>query len=149
MIDRWTDKFFWPALVGAWVGVVAGPAAALMPHPFMGLVQPTTWALTSLAAAMFLVMLFDRPTRHAIDKFNFKQKALWRERTWKDRFFSTDYGDPRLLIVNRVVWLEMIVCLFSGRMDLAVLCFASFAVSTIMLLLMMKRRAVGPSAEGR
>jgi hypothetical protein len=139
MIDRWTDTLFWPALGGAWIAMLVAVAAAIMPEPFLQLVVPATTALGIFAGAMFVLMLFDLPTRRAVDTFNRKARTRWPDMTWSQRFLSPEYGDRRLLIVNRLVWVVAVVCIFAKRQDLALLCFVSFALSTIMLMLMMKR----------
>ncbi|WP_133175346.1 hypothetical protein [Sphingomonas oleivorans] len=96
-----------------------------------------------MATIMFVLMLLDAPTRRAVNAFNSNAKKKWREMTWWERLFSSEYGDRRLLIVNRLVWLELAVFIFVRRQDLALLGFMSFAISTIMLMLMMKRRSTG------
>ncbi|PTQ12003.1 hypothetical protein CLG96_05320 [Sphingomonas oleivorans] len=143
MVDRWTDSLFWPSLIGAWAGVLVGMAAALMRRPLIALVLPTTIMLGAMATIMFVLMLLDAPTRRAVNAFNSNAKKKWREMTWWERLFSSEYGDRRLLIVNRLVWLELAVFIFVRRQDLALLGFMSFAISTIMLMLMMKRRSTG------
>jgi hypothetical protein len=61
------------------------------------------------------------------------------EISWAESFFSPRYGDQRLLFVNRLAWIIAIIGMFTGRTDLLPLCFVSFALSTLMALLMLKR----------
>jgi len=140
MFDRWTDSFFWPALIGAWTGVVVAGAAAFIDDLFLDFVAPVTIMLGSLAAIMFVLMLFDAPTRRAVNSFNLNARDKKRETAWWERLFSPGHGDRRLLIVNRLVWLEVVVFIIMGRQELALLGFTSFALSSIMMMLMMKRR---------
>ena len=65
MVDRWTDAFFWPALIGAWTGALVDIAAVLLGDPFPAMVGPATIVLTASSLAMFVLMLADAPTRHA------------------------------------------------------------------------------------
>lgn len=140
MVDRWTDQFFWPALIGAWVAAVVA-AVGLAGQPLNYLVPPVSAVLSALTVVMFILAVLDGPTRRAVDDFNLKSKARWREMTWWERLFSDEYGDRRLLIVNRLVGLEVAIFIIIGEQDLALLGFVSFALSTLMLMLMMKRRA--------
>jgi len=138
MLDRWTDLFFWPALIGAWVAAVVA-AVGLAGEPLNHVVPPVTAVLGALAIVMFILAVLDGPTRRAVDDFNLKSKARWREMTWWERLFSDEYGDRRLLIVNRLVGLEVAIFVIIRAQDLALLGFVGFALSTLMLMLMMKR----------
>lgn len=107
--------------------------------PFTTLVFPTSAALAALTSIMFITMLFDVRTQRAVTAFNKTSKLQRQKKTWADRLFPQNYHDRRLLIVNRLVWLELVWFVFTNRRDLALLSFLSFAISTIMLMLMMKR----------
>lgn len=139
MVDRWTDLFFWPALVGAWVAAIVAASAAIFGDPIDLAILPVTVILASLAATMFVIALLDPPTRRAVEAFNQTSKTRWREMSWAERLFSEEYGDRRLLIVNRLVWAEGAIFIFAKMQDLALLSFVSFALSTLMLMLLMKR----------
>lgn len=139
MISRSTDTFFWPALIGSWGAAVVGLLAALLPRPFDPLVFPSAVLLGGLAMAMFLTALFDAPTRKAVEAFNQHLQDRWRELSWCGRLFSPSYGDLRLLIINRLVCLEIAAFILTGNQDqgFALLAFISFALSTLMLMLML------------
>jgi hypothetical protein len=139
MVDRWTDQFFWPALIGAWVAAIAAAASALVGEPITGIVTPLTIVLALLATCMFAFALLDQPTRRAVEKFNRTSDTRWREMSWGQRLFAKEYGDRRLLIVNRLVWVEGSIFVIAGMQELALLGFISFALSTLMLMLLMKR----------
>ena len=106
------------------------------------MVFPTAIGLGSLAATMFVLALFDAPTRIAVSSFNLDSNEQRRNISWSDRLLSSDYGDLRLLIINRLVALETVIFIFAdlGHDLIAVVCFESFALSTLMLMLMLKRR---------
>ena len=140
MRGRGTDGFFWPALIGAWTGLLIGVLAVVMPPVFSAWVLPVTAVLALLAVVMFGAAVIDGPTRRAVAAFNIDQKEKWRGRTWWERLVSLDYGDRRLVLVNRLVWVEGIVFIVMRRPELALVCFVSFALSTLMLMLLMKRR---------
>ncbi|WP_295633215.1 hypothetical protein [Novosphingobium sp.] len=142
VVDRWTDSFLWPALAGAWLGVCVSSCAAVVGLWIKPLVIPTAVALGTLAVLMFVLALLDPKTRKAVNAFNIEEKERSRKWSWSERFFSKDYGDMRLLIINQLAWLEMIVLIFSGLGHdiISVICFESFALSTLMVMLMMKRR---------
>lgn len=148
MIDRWTDRLFWPALTGAWAAMLLGLAAAVAPRPFTAWIAPATMALAALALVMFVTMLCDPPTRRAIDSFNRHEDAGPGGAPWRRRSFSANYGDRRLMIVNRLAALALLMVALMGRQDLAVLCFVSVAISALMLMLMLKRRRNGPFRDG-
>jgi hypothetical protein len=77
MISRSTDSFFWPALLGSWMAAVVAGLIAIAPLTFAPMALPLTALLGALAAVMFLVALFDRATRQAVDTFNrLRKKAL-------------------------------------------------------------------------
>ncbi|NML06184.1 hypothetical protein [Sphingomonas sp. G-3-2-10] len=118
-----------------------GLFAILTPGTVAGLLLPAATVLGGLAAILFVVALLDAPTRRAVSAFNANAEARERELSWRGSLFSSRYGDMRLVIVNRVVWLEMLVFIFTGNMEAALLGFTSFALSTLMLMLMLKRQA--------
>lgn len=144
MRGRGTDGFFWPALTGAWAGGVVGVLAVVAPPVFLGWVSLVTAVLALLAVVMFGAAVMDGPTRRAVAAFNIDQSEKWRGRSWWERLVSLDYGDRRLVIVNRLVWVEGIVFIVMRRPELALVCFVSFALSTLMLMLLMKRREARP-----
>ncbi|WEK43607.1 MAG: hypothetical protein P0Y64_01890 [Candidatus Sphingomonas colombiensis] len=121
--------------------VVAG-LIAIAPLTFAPLTLPFTALLVVLAAVMFLVTLFDGATRQAVDAFNQRSKGRWRNMSWHERFFSRSYGDLRLLIINRLIALEMLAFIFTGirGRQFALIAFIGFALSTLMLMLMMKHQ---------
>jgi len=140
MIDRWSDSFYWPALAGAWAGAVLGLLAILLPATFAALALPGAAMVGGLAAILFLAMLLDPPTRRAASAFNQTAAARSREMSWRERLFSPELGDLRLLIVNRLVWLEVLLSILTGNKEAGLLGFASFALSTLMLTLLLKRQ---------
>ena len=144
MIDRWTDRFFWPALIGAWAAVIVSLLAALVPKPFAALVFPSTVLLGALAAIIFVLMLFDPPTRRAIDIFKLTAEERLREMPWWERLFSPAYGDIRLLILNPVAVVAIVITALAGNQDCAVLGFLGFALSGLMTMLMLKRQPDNP-----
>ncbi|EJU09220.1 hypothetical protein LH128_30069, partial [Sphingomonas sp. LH128] len=87
MISRSTDSFFWPALLGSWMAAVVPGLIAIAPLTFAPMALPLTALLGALAAVMFLVALFDRATRQAVDTFNQRSKAQWRDMSWRERLF--------------------------------------------------------------
>ncbi|WP_459662078.1 hypothetical protein [Novosphingobium sp. 11B] len=143
MISRSTDSFFWPALLGSWMAAVVAGLIAIAPLTFAPMALPLTALLGALAAVMFLVALFDRATRQAVDTFNQRSKAQWRDMSWRERLFSRSYGDLRLLIINRLIALEMLAFIVTGNQGqhFALLAFIGFALSTLMLMLMMKHQS--------
>ena len=141
MLDRWTDGFFWPALIGAWTGALVAIAAALLGGPFPAMIGPTTIILAALSLVMFVLMLADAPTRRALSDYNLHAEERSREISWQERLFCEEYGDRRIVIINRLVWLEGVVFVFGQRQDLALLCSTSFSISTLMAMLMLKRRS--------
>lgn len=140
MIDRWSDSFYWPALAGAWAGACLGLLALLLPAPFAALALPGAAVVGGLAAILFVAMLLDPPTRRAVNAFNQTVGTRTRAMSWRERLFPRDHGDLRLLIVNRVVWLEVIAGILTGNTEAGLLGFTSFAVSTLMLILLLKRQ---------
>ncbi|MBB5713152.1 hypothetical protein [Sphingomonas xinjiangensis] len=141
MFDRWTDAFFWPALIGAWTGALVAIAAVLLGNPFPAMIGPTTIILAALSLAMFVLMLADAQTRRAVKNYNLHAGERSREMTWRERLFSKEYGDRRIVIINRFAWLAAVVFVFAQRQDLALLCITSFFISTLMAMLMLKRRS--------
>lgn len=111
-------------------------------------IASATMALAALALVMFVTMLCDPPTRRAIDSFNRHEDAGPGGAPWRRRSFSANYGDRRLMIVNRLAALALLMVALMGRQDLAVLCFVSVAISALMLMLMLKRRRNGPFRDG-
>lgn len=142
MISRSTDSFFWPALLGSWMAAVVAGLIAIAPLTFAALTLPVAAFLGALAAVMFLVALFDGATRQTVEAFNQRSKGQWRDMSWRERFFSRSYGDLRLLIINRLIALEMLVFIFTGNQgqQFALIAFIGFALSTLMLMLMMKHQ---------
>jgi len=90
---------------------------------------------------MFVLMLADAPTRRALSDYNLHAEERSREISWQERLFCEEYGDRRIVIINRLVWLEGVVFVFGQRQDLALLCSTSFSISTLMAMLMLKRRS--------
>lgn len=140
MIDRWTDAFFWPALSGSWIGAIVLILALPSPAAIGPAIVPVTGALLSMAGAMFVVVLVDTPTRRAIQNFNSLTAKSLKKSGLFHQLFSSAYGDPRLLIVNRLVWIGFAGALLIGRQDLALMGLGSFATSGLMLMLGLKRR---------
>lgn len=139
MLDRWTASFFWPALIAAWIGALVLAAGIVVPTALAPAVMPVTKALGALAGIMFVAVMADKPTRAAINSFNRSTAEASSKRSFFQQLFSAEYGDRRLLLVNRLVWFEMVVAIVMGRQDLALLGFVSFAVSGLMLMLGLKR----------
>ena len=140
MIAPWTDRFFWPALIGAWLAAITIAAALALPKNLEPILQPIIVVLAGLAAFMFMVMLLDRQARHAINTFNATTAKQLAKRSFFAHLFAPEWGDRRLLFVNRLVWLEVACAIFVDRQDLALLGFVSFMLSTMMMMLSWKAK---------
>lgn len=117
------------------MAAVVAALAFVAPMTFDQIALPVTALLSPVAIAMFFVAVFDGRTRKAVDAFNLQYNDL----SWRERIFSSKYGDRRLLFINRLIWLEMLALMFTGNLfPLFVLGFIGFALSGLMMMLMFK-----------
>ena len=148
MIDRLTDKFYWPALVGAWVGVAVVASIILFDEAARVLTYPTQMGLAALCATAFIVMLLDRKTRNAVNSYNFyirdnrdELKARQKELGWIRTFCRSDpdFPDPPLQRTLRAAWITGVITMFIGNKPASLIAFESFFLVGIMLMMRMKR----------
>ena len=145
MIDRYTDSLYRPAFIGAWVGVIVVFAVIVTGETSMAVTKPIILILGILTTLIFSMALLDAPTRRAVDAYNAHAYATRRKSSFLEKLFPTDMADRGLLIVNRLAALQgfLVLAAYDNEHLLGFVCVESFALSTLMLMLMLKRSGWG------
>lgn len=139
LISR-SNMSFWTAFGGGWASVLIVAVELAAPRRLAAAVQPATLVVGGLAIIFFLGTLLDPATRRAVDRFNAKTAPQIARQGWWAQWFSPDYGDVRLLLANRLIWLEVVGTILMNRRDIGILGFAGFALTALGLVAEIKNQ---------
>ena len=158
MIDRFTDKLYWPTIIAAWFGLFVAGAATLFGLPFSNFVRPALIGIVTFATFSFFVMLCDGATRRSVTAMNFYLRdhraeinAARKAMSWRQRLIGPVpfLPDARLRLVFTTGPILMMAVSFAGQRDTAFLAFGSMFLAGIMIMLRIKRTGWGEQENVR
>jgi hypothetical protein len=127
---------YYPTMV--WCGLLVVVAALLLGGKLI--LPDTGWRLAAVGAAMcvplFLTLLLDRRTRDAVNEVPRRLGEQWPNLTLREKFFAPGFGEPFLLILNRLALLECVIAQFAHNGPATMVAFVSFALSCVLSFLL-------------
>lgn len=133
----WTRKLLPLAFFTSGSGLVVAAGAALGVAPFAALVTVTAIAVGAVFLCLLALVVVDGEARRAVDAVN-RAFTPPRDRTWSEWLLPPGL-DRRLMILGWAALLEFVALKLSGREDLEILTFLSFAVTAAMAMLRLDR----------
>lgn len=138
LIDYIVAGLYWPSFMMAVVVILLTPVAgftSLIPEDILVVM---TIGLVGFCVLLFVLMLFDKETRDAVNQFNERSRATWKSKTWSQRLFRR-IGDRRPQYCCWVLLAEQLVPLFGRSRTLALRALAGFFQIALMAILTLKK----------
>jgi hypothetical protein len=141
MTARWLDPLAFAIAASSALVLVVSPFSEGARHAF---VRPMTWAAAGVAAVLFVALLADPGSRRGVAAAN---RVLQGDRPFGMRWlrlsdpqwglFGSRGGDPPLLVLRTILFVEFLVVLaLNGQIgaDLVALAFAGLIVAILLSL---------------
>jgi hypothetical protein len=138
--DHWSDRLMLPALVLAWWGVLFPVLALIWPAATAPYLQTTDWLVGGFAALLAMVTVVELALVRRVPEYEARLARKRKEWSFGQQFLSGDLAEPRLLLVNRVAMAGLVVLTLFFDEAQSLPLFASFAISTLMMMLDLKNR---------
>lgn len=138
--DHLSDRLLVSALVLAWWGVIFPIVALVWPAASAPYERVTTWLVVGFAGLLLLVTVFELAAVRRVPDHEARLARKRGEGDWGRQFLSGELVDPRLLLINRVSLAGLFLLPLLFDLPHGGLLLASFAISTLMMLLELKNR---------